>query len=1341
MKDIAIVGFSGLFPDADSVHEFSENLLNGKCSIKEISKTRLFNTAISDEPNFRKSGYLEEITLFDYNFFNISLGEAEEMTPHQRLLLHEAYKTFENAGYRPKDLKGSNTSVYVANTLTNYFLLAQESSPTLIAGNTAAMMASRISRSFDLRGLAINVDTTCSSALTAITLACKDIMLGTTDLALVCGANIDAIPGLKDNKVVLGIVAKNESCNPFSENAEGTMMGEAVTCVLLKSMQQAEADGDIIYGIIKGFALNQDGGQSSSIMAPSSDAQADVIRMALKNAGLLPNDITFIEAHGTGTKLGDPIEIAGIAEVYSPVLEKDEKVFVSTVKSNIGHTDGTAGISGLVKVLLSFKNNVIYPSLNALPLSSFIDFEKAKVEIVTDPISWNDVKKTDKKRAGVSAFGLMGTNVHLILESHDKTNSTDFENIHDEYTLCFSAKSKVSLIKYLESFISYLSNTNDSLHDISLTLNNCRELFQYRYLVTVKSKNHLSEVLENFTNEMILDRSEYLQENIVVFDEKIAISDEILESIDCFLEYKDQLANDAQKSLFVQYFSYQSLLKSGVRINEMIGIGTGKIVIQILKNEISLDDALKNLSNITQENQDTKEELEIRAKKLISRYPNGLNIIEVGYQGELGAIFEHLSNNNLYYYLIGYGQPLHKNLRTLFNLNFDIEPRVYSENQKFSKVELPSYCFDSKRCWLRTTDNPYNPNAANSEDAIISEDFNQLSVLDQLVGLWSEILKTEMHEEDDFFDFGGHSLNGLQLINKINKRFSVGFTIDTLFDNGSPKEMAVAIELEMKNNINLPIKSEKVEVIEDIEKVETQELYDVSFAQKRLWLLAKMSDNTSSLNVPMMIQIEGNLDYFNLNKAYQTVIKRHESLRTSFVFVDDKLKQKIHELDEAQNSIQYEVKENWNTEALNNYLRDLMILPFDLESSLLIRANLIKIKENQHVIAFALHHLICDGWSITVFQKELFSIYNTLCSQKPLQLEPLKIHYKDYSAWQLKESQKAEFQQSESFWLEQFKDSYPMLDLQLQNSRPAMKTYNGNVDHFKIPQELANSIKELLKEEGITLAMFFGSMLNLFLSKLSGEQDITVGLPITNRSLTQLENQIGLYLNTLPIRSRFDEETSVKEFLKYISNNFKSAYKHQDYPFELLLEKLQLQKDLSHSPLFDIVFTVQNFLNIDILDSLDNLTNDDLKFKHYELDNHSGAQFDLFFRFIDSDNDLFYDLEYNTDLFTKETVVKYHQFLLNIIEQCVLSRTLRIKDISLTSIDELEQIKSIVSGFNNTQVDYPKDKTVIDLFSEQAERTPNSQALKDDSKSYSYAELDNLSNQIAEYLLATYGNE
>ncbi|KAF2339744.1 non-ribosomal peptide synthetase, partial [Flavobacterium nitrogenifigens] len=1337
MKDIAIIGFSGIFPDANSVNDFAENLLKGKCSINEISKKRLFNTSISDEIDYYKAGYLEEITFFDYKFFNISLGEAEEMSPHQRLLLQEAYKTFENAGYRLKDLKGSDTSVYVANAKTNYFLLAEESTPTLIAGNINAMLASRVSRFFDLRGAAINVDTTCSSSLTAITLACKDIILEETGLALVCGVNINVVPTLKDTEILLGVEAKNESCNPFSENAEGTMGGETVTCVLLKSLEQAEADGDVIYGVIKGFGLNQDGGQSASIMAPSSDGQANVINKALKKAGLVPKDITLIEAHGTGTKLGDPIEVEGISQVFSPSLEYNEKVYVSAVKSNIGHTDSAAGIVGVIKVLLSFKNNIIYPSINALPLNSFIDFEKAKVSVVTKPISWNDVKRANKKRAGVSSFGLMGTNAHLILESYEKENSSVLETVYDQYVLCFSAKSKTSLSKYLMSFKNYLSDTEDSLHNISFTLNTCRELYQYRYLVTAKSKKHLLEILNDTTSDQIVDSSiEDFNENISIFDDQIAISDEILEAIPYYSSYRTLLLSDAQKSLFVQYFSYQSLLKSGVCIKEMIGIGIGKILFKVLKNEISFDEALKSIDSVLPDTKNSNEELEARAKKLVNKYSNGLKIIVIGYEGKLANVFKRLTNNNLYYNAIGYGLSLNNNLVTLLNFNSNVDPSDYYQKGNFCKVELPSYCFEEKRCWIRTTDNPYNPKVVRSEKNISLVNYEGFSIVEQLEKMWSEILKTEMQKDDDFFDFGGHSLNGLQLINKINKHFSLDLNIDILFENGSPHEMADFIELKIKNNNSLPVKQE------EIKKVQPQDLYDVSFAQKRLWLQAKMSDNASSLNVAMSIIIEGELDYFNLNKAYEILIQRHESLRTSFVLAADELKQKIYPFDDiTETGIKYEIKENLSEEALNAYILNLVEFPFDLDDNgLLTRATLVKIHEDKYIFNITLHHLICDGWSLTIFQKEFFHIYNALCSKEEFLFEPLEIHYKDYTSWQLEKSKDISFKESESFWLSQFIEKTQDLSLQFQKGRPNVKTYNGDINAFIIPEALTNSIKELVKKEGITLAMFFGTILNSFVSLLSGETDITLGLPITNRNLTQLENQIGLYLNTLAVRSRLDVKASFKDLLKETSNNFKLAYKHQDYPFELLVEKLHLQKNYSRSPLFDIAFTVQNYLNINILDELKSY-NDNLNFQNFELNNYSSAQFDLLFRFIDLETELFYELEYNTDLFAKETIVKYHHFILNIMQQCVDNNELKMEEISLISKNEIEQIKATIFGFNNTKVDYPVNKTVIDLFEEQVEKTPNNVAVIFEGTQLTYQELNEQSNQLAHYLKENYAIE
>lgn len=1325
MKDIAIIGFSGVFPDAASVNEFAENLLAGKCSINDISDKRLFDTSISKEISCYKAGYLEEITSFDYSFFNISLGEAEEMAPHQRLVLQEAYKTFESAGYRLKDLKESNTAVYVADSDSDYYLLATESTPTLIAGNTSAMLGSRISRFFDLRGLSLNVDTTCSSSLTAVTLACKDILLGETNLALVCGVNINVVPPQKESGIVLGVEAENGSCTPFSDNAQGTLPGEAVTCILLKSLAQAEIDGDIIYGVIKGFALNQDGGQSASIMAPSEDAQAAVIQKALDKSSLTPNDVTFIEAHGTGTKLGDPIEIEGIAKVFKDALENDEKIYLSAVKSNIGHADSAAGLAGLIKILLSFKNNIIYPSVNALPLNSYIDFEKSKVAVVTEPISWDDVKKKDRKIAGISSFGLIGTNVHLVLEAPEKQNVSSAENSTQEYVFCFSAKSETSLIKYLQSFQSYLKETTAAVKDISNTLNNCREIYQYRYVTTADSIQGLLNILETVTTEMLTDSNTvHYKNSLLLFEDAVAIEQKELEAITEYKNYSSQLLNKEQKSLFVQYESYKALLKSGVAIKEMIGIGIGKIVLKVLKKELSFEEALNLAGEDSKELESGIEELKERAKKLIDKYPDGLQLISIGYQGKLGQIFSQFASEHFCYTAIGYAVSGKENVKALLGLGYDIDLKAWHIDSRFSKVELPSYVFDTKRCWLRTTDNPYNPNVLTTQKEKVAANNNHLPVVEQLRIMWSEVLKTDMKNEDDFFDLGGHSLNGMQLINKINESFNLNLNIDDLFERGTPQDMSELI---------ISIDDKAVRGKNEIEVVEKQELYEVSFAQKRLWLLAKMSNNTSSLNVPLSIVIDGVLDFVNLVKAYNTIIERHESLRTTFVFSEGKLKQKIHAIEELENSIKFEIKENLSKEALNSYVLKLEEASFDLNNNSLIRANLIKIQDNKHVLSITLHHLICDGWSIEIFQKELFYAYNSFCSNEKPQLESLKIQYKDYTYWQQKNFDEASFKESEAFWISQFNDAPKPLNLQLQKNRPDVKTYKGSIDTFTIPQELNVKIKELLKAEEITLTMFLGTVLNVLLSKLSGASDITIGLPIANRNHKDLENQIGIYLNTIAVRSKFSSDISFKSLIKEVSNNLKAAYKNQVYPFELLIEKLNLPKDYSRTPLFDTVLTVQNYLNINILNELQSPGENALKLDYLTIDNYSSAQFDLVFRFVDLEDKLFYELEYNTDLYSKETIALYHSFLITLLDDCLNQNEVTIDALSLISQNDItKQLNQLAGTDKKVEVKENIVEYLSSIFTSCSQNT----AIAFEEEYYSYEQLDIFSNKLAHYLLS-----
>jgi amino acid adenylation domain-containing protein len=1326
MKNVAIIGMSGTFPEAKTIDEFSINLLNSKCSIQKISEDRLLDTCISKEINTRKGGYLEKISGFDNDFFEIALGEAEEIAPNQRLMLQESYKVFEQAGYRLNDLKGSNTGVYVADTEIDYHKLASIPTPSLIAGNISALIGSRISRFFDLRGVALNVDTTCSSSLTAIITACKDIQLDDVDLALVCSINVNVVPPQKDTKIVLGVESEDDSCNPFSDKANGALHGEAVICLLLKSEEQAIKDGDTIYGIIKGYALNQDAAQSSSIMSPSPEAQAQVINAAIEKANLKPSDIDFIEAHGTGTKLGDPIEIDGLSQVFAKNYRDGEKLPIGTIKSNIGHCDSAAGMAGVVKTLLSFKNKVIYPSVNSRPLNGLVDFDSSKIEVVAAPI---ELPKDKILNAGISSFGLMGTNAHLIVASYQ--NQFDkIEDVEKQLTFCFSAKTEMSLKNYLSSFSDYFSKSNDSLQNISYTLNAGRNIFPYNYVVQANNKSELISFLNSGVNESnFLSAGNLIQDKILLFDESQVLENESLVSLEIFNDYDFQNLNHLQKSVLVQYQSYNLLQKSGIIIKDMIGIGVGKLTIQIIKNELTIEQALEKLKEDYNEERATKEDLINRTNVLTSRFTIGVQIINVGYKGTLGELLnDQFKNSKNEYRMIGYNQSTDDNILNALNISCDtnLDLKVFYTT-KHSLVNLPSYCFEEKRCWIREIDNPYHPDEilqTSNIDKVASID-SSVSIEEQLVVLWNEILKMDVKSDSDFFELGGHSLNGTQLINRINQVFNLEFTIDTLFEYGTPEEMAQFIE-EQSVNIKNEVKSEIV-------VVDKKDFYDVSFAQKRLWMLSKMSKNTSSLNVPITLHVAGEIDYEKLVKAFQLLIERHESLRTTFSFINGEIKQKIHSPLAFDFSLKYEIKEFSSKELQDKYIEKLESEIFDLDNeSPLIRANLVKIGPSEFILNITLHHLISDGWSMQILHSELNYFYSKLTQNETPQLSPLKINYKDYAAWQLTSLNTSNFKEAESYWLDKFEKPVSELELLLQNKRPAVKTYNGAQYNFAFDLERTNTIREFLKSNKITLTMFVNTILNILVYKLSGENDITLGMPIAERGEKELENQIGLYLNTLALRNELSKQQSFIQLLENTSTNLKEAYKNSNYPFELLIEKLSLKKNFSRSPLFDIAFVVQNFGNLETNQETKNVENNEVVFTNYDFDNHSSSQFDLLYQFIDEGDSITYRLEYNTDIFTTDSILSYSEFFQNVVDQCLSNIEITLEEITLLSSENERQILNELAG-RDIKLDVSENLNYY--LKETFKKYKNNIAVKYENEELNYSQLESLSNKLANYLL------
>ncbi|HRJ76204.1 MAG TPA: polyketide synthase, partial [Anaerolineales bacterium] len=415
------MGLSCRFPQANNPQAFWELLRKGVDAITEVPSERWdvdeFHSETPDpgKVTTRFGGFLDNVDLFDPHFFGISPREAARMDPQQRLLLEVSWEAFENAFISPQSLAGTRTGVFVGISSSDYSRLQFDDPERIDAyagtGNAHSIAANRLSYVFDLRGPSMAVDTACSSSLVSVHLACQSLRSGESDLALAGGVNLILTPELTITFSQARMLSPDGRCKTFDANADGYVRGEGCGVVILKRLSDAMRDGDNILALVRGSAVNQDG-RSNGLTAPNGLAQQDVIRHALTQAQVLPNQISYVEAHGTGTPLGDPIEMASLRAVLGEE-ESGNRVFVGSVKTNIGHLESAAGIAGLIKVVLAMQNEAIPPHLHLKEINPYLSIDGSRLEIGTYLRPW---KRPEQSRfAGVSSFGFGGTNAHIVL--------------------------------------------------------------------------------------------------------------------------------------------------------------------------------------------------------------------------------------------------------------------------------------------------------------------------------------------------------------------------------------------------------------------------------------------------------------------------------------------------------------------------------------------------------------------------------------------------------------------------------------------------------------------------------------------------------------------------------------------------------------------------------------------------------------------------------------------------------------------------------------------------------------------------------------------------------------
>ncbi|MGX5686869.1 amino acid adenylation domain-containing protein, partial [Chryseobacterium cucumeris] len=578
----------------------------------------------------------------------------------------------------------------------------------------------------------------------------------------------------------------------------------------------------------------------------------------------------------------------------------------------------------------------------------------------------------------------------------------------------------------------------------------------------------------------------------------------------------------------------------------------------------------------------------------------------------------------------------------------------------------------------------------------------------------------------------------LKKLNKINVKIDL---VDEKLNIQAPKGVMTE---DLINEIRLH-KNELIEFIalykndnnniSLIPKAPKQLSYELSSSQKRMWLLSQSEKGNSVYNMPSVFELRGSLSISSLEKAFLALIERHESLRTSFKENNfGEARQIVSDIEQIKFQLQYEEicnPEN-QLEKLQSIIHDETNFSFDLSSDSLLRAKLIKTSDDTYVFICVVHHIISDGWSSEVMISDLFTFYDYYINDLAnLPFHPLQVQYKDYAVWQQSQLKQAGNDIHKNYWIEQFNGEFPLLDLPGYQARPIIKSYTGNLITQIINKDLYEDFQKLCKSQNSTLFMGLLSIINVLLYKYTRQSDIIIGSPIAGREHVELQNQIGVYVNTLALRTQFNNNDSFKQVLQNVKEIVLNAYEHQVYPFDELVENLDIKRDISRNPLFDIVVTLQSMGNSD--QRLQKSSS--LQVKEFQLEDNTISKFDLEFAFLENENELSLSITYNTDIYNDDFVKAILNHFTVLLEDIIKQPIATIQTLNyLTSTEK----HKLLYDFNNTYADFPADKTIIELFEEQVDKTPDNVAVVYEGDLLTYQELNEKANQIGSYLRNKY---
>ncbi|MBV9209441.1 MAG: amino acid adenylation domain-containing protein, partial [Acidobacteria bacterium] len=587
-----------------------------------------------------------------------------------------------------------------------------------------------------------------------------------------------------------------------------------------------------------------------------------------------------------------------------------------------------------------------------------------------------------------------------------------------------------------------------------------------------------------------------------------------------------------------------------------------------------------------------------------------------------------------------------------------------------------------------------------------------------VAGIWCELLSMErVGMLDNFFDIGGHSLLATQVISRLRQAFQVELAVRALFEHPTPKELAAEIELKLKEGQPLPSLP--------LRRQERTSNLPLSFAQQRLWFLDKLEPGNAFYNLTSAVRINGTLDIKALEQSFGEVIRRHEVLRTAFPTIEGQPVQVIMEATPFAmpvTDLSHLPPAERETEA-QRLSDEEAALSFNLSAGQLIRARLLRLEREEHLLLFTMHHIISDGWSMGVLIREVAALYEAYSQGLESNFAELPIQYADFAVWQREWLQGETLEEQLAYWQKQLSGAPPILELPTDFPRPAVKTFNGATLRFTLPRELRDELQALSRQEGATLFMTLLAAFSALLSRYSNQQEILVGTPVANRTRAETEALIGFFVNALVIRTRVGREQSFRDLLESVREASLQAYAHQDVPFEKLVEELMPERNLSYSPLFQVAFALQNAPMPDI-------ALPGLQLSVIEVARET-AKFDLSLSMQESAGGLEAEFEYNTDLFAPDTIGRMAAHFQTLLRAVVANPSELCGDLPLLADDERAHL---LYELNDTGGEFPRDVCIQELFEARAAAQPDALACLFEDEQLSYQELNRRANRLAHQL-------